>query len=235
MSKFVLVHGSFHGGWVWKDVAATLRNAGHTVHTPTLTGIGDRSHLISPNIGISVNVTDIVNYLEYNDLQDVILVGHSYGGLVISGVAEACADRLKRLVYFDGFIPEDGQSAWDIAPAAQERWENRASQTSPAWLVPPPDPTVKYGEHTDRVEWHREQLTPMAMWTHEERLQLPDNKAATLPRSYIECTQYEIFQHMAEKARTEGFDFYSLDTHHNPIVYQPELVSDTLLSIANTA
>lgn len=234
LSEFVLIHGSFHGGWVWEDVAADLRQAGHTVHTPTLTGLGERSHLIAPYIGLSVNIEDIVNAFEYRDLTDIILVGHSYGGLVITGVAETCAERINQLVYLDGFIPEDGQSAWDIAPDAQEQWEERTNQTGTEWLVSPPDPADKYGESGPLVARHREQLTPMAMWTHEEPIRLPENRAEDLPRSYVECTEYETFRHMGKKARNGEFDYYRLETHHNPIFYTPELVSNLLRSISES-
>jgi pimeloyl-ACP methyl ester carboxylesterase len=234
MSEFVLVHGSYHGGWVWEAVAADLRDAGYEVHAPTMTGLGERSHLIAPYIGLSVHIEDIVRTLECRDLTDVVLVGHSYGGLVITGVAEACAERLVRLVYLDGFVPEDGESAWDIAPDAQEAWEARMAATGTEWLVLPPDPADKYGETGSLADWHREQLTPMSMWTHEEPIRLPENRAAELPRSYIECTEYRTFRHMGEKARDGEFDYHRLETHHNPILYMPELVSERLLSIVDS-
>lgn len=231
MSECVLVHGSFHGGWVWNDVSRHLRKKGHTIHTPTLTGVGEKSHLISPHIGLSVNIMDITNFLKYKNLTDVVLVGHSYAGLVITGVAEKIPDRIQRLVYFDGYIPEDGQSAWEITPDAKKRWESQAQQIDSDWLVPPPNPADKYGEKGTRADQHLEKLTPMAMWTHEEPISLPMNRAADLPRSYIECTEYETFRHMAQKARDSDFNCYKMDTHHNPIFYMPDRTSEILLTI----
>ena len=231
MSECVLVHGSFGGGWVWEDVATSLRKAGHTVHTPTLTGVGERSHLVSPNVGLSVNIKDIVHTLMYQDLEDIVLIGHSYAGLVITGVAEACAHRINRLVYFDGFVPEDGESAWDINPNGRERWRRRTERTGTDWLVSPPDPAEKYDETGSRADEHRDLMTPMAMWTHEEPIRLPNHRASDLPRSYIECLDYEFFREMGTKAREGDFDHYEFDTHHNPIFYEPEQTSDLLRPI----
>lgn len=234
MSEIVLIHGSFHGGWVWEPVASTLRGAGHSVHAPTLTGLGERSHLVGPNVGLSVNVRDVVKVLETRELTDVVLVGHSYGGLVVTGAAESCADRIERLVYLDGFVPEDGQSAWDIAPHAQPRWESQMAETGTDWLVAPTDPAEKYGETGPEADRHRERLTPMAMWTHEEPIHLPEGRASDLPRSYVECTGDEKFRSASEKAKREGFDHHEMDTHHNPVYYHPDRTATVLRSIVES-
>ena len=114
MATFVLVHGSCHGGWCWKKVTPLLRKYGHNVYTPTLTGLGERSHLVSRNIGLDTHILDIIQVLEYEDLSEVTLVDHSYGGLVIVGVAEVIPERIKHLVYLDAYIPQDNKSAFDI-------------------------------------------------------------------------------------------------------------------------
>ena len=116
MTTYVLVHGAYHGGWCWKHVANSLRNAGHEVYTPTLTGLGERAHLINPEIGLDTHVQDILGLLEYEDLHDAVLVGHSYGGMVITGVAEKCPERLAQLVFLDAFIPANGQSLIELFP-----------------------------------------------------------------------------------------------------------------------
>lgn len=114
MATFVLVHGSSHGGWCWKKIIPLLRKYGHEVFAPTLTGLGERSHLVSKDIGLDTHILDILQVLIYEDLDNVILVGHSYGGLVVGGVAEKVPDRIKRLVYLDAYIPQDNKSAFDI-------------------------------------------------------------------------------------------------------------------------
>src|SRR3954453_17747595 len=115
-ATFVLVHGAWHGGWCWQRVTPLLRAAGHEVFTPTLTGMGERSHLIHPLISLSTHIQDITAVLEYEDLHNVILIGHSYAGMVITGVAAIAETRLAHLVYLDAFLPENGMSLIDYAP-----------------------------------------------------------------------------------------------------------------------
>src|SRR5687768_18076653 len=116
MATFVLVHGAFVGGWCWRWVAPYLRGAGHDVYCPTLTGSGERVHLASPRVDLATHVEDVVNVLHYEDLRGVVLVGHSYGGMVITGAAERVSERLARLVYLDAFVPQDGQALADLLP-----------------------------------------------------------------------------------------------------------------------
>ena len=119
MSTFVLVHGSCHGGWCWKKVTPILCKDGYSVYTPTITGLGERSHLVNRDIGLHTHILDIIQVFEYEDLDEVILVGHSYGGLVIGGVAEIIPQKIKRLVYLDGYIPHDNKSAFDLEPGLE--------------------------------------------------------------------------------------------------------------------
>jgi pimeloyl-ACP methyl ester carboxylesterase len=114
MATFVLVHGGFSGGWIWKSVRAFLEAEKHRVYTPTLTGLGERSHLISPILDLETHIQDVVNVLRFEELKDVILVGNSYSGMVITGVADRCPDRIKHLIYVDAFVPHDGESVFDL-------------------------------------------------------------------------------------------------------------------------
>ena len=107
MTTFVLIHGAWHGGWCWKKVSPILREAGHETYSPTLTGLGERSHLLSRDIDLNCHIQDVVNVLEYKGLKDVVLVGHSYAGMVITGVADRCPERLAQLVYLDAFAPQN--------------------------------------------------------------------------------------------------------------------------------
>lgn len=232
MATIVLVHGSFHGGWCWDPIASDLRDAGHEVYTPTLTGMSERHHLVSPQIGLEVNVQDVVGVLEYKDLTDVVLLGHSYGGMVITGAAEHCADRIARLVYLDGFVPSDGQSCWDINPHSKARWEERTAASDSTWLCPPPDPADRYEVSAADAEWQRAGMTPIPLRTHEERIQIPEERAADLPRTYIDCTEYDSFDHMARKAREEGFELREIETGHAPYMTAPDELTGILLDIA---
>jgi pimeloyl-ACP methyl ester carboxylesterase len=116
MANFVLVHGAWIGGWCWRPNAQALRKAGHEVFTPTLTGLGERSHLMNPSINLDTHIADIVNVIKHEELSDVVLVGHSYGGMVVTGVADTLADKIRSLVYLDAFVPESGQALVDLAP-----------------------------------------------------------------------------------------------------------------------
>src|SRR3954465_400706 len=121
MATLVLVPGSWAGGWIWKKVTPLLRGAGHAVYTPTLTGLGERVHLARPGITLETHITDVVNLLAFEDLRDVILIGWSYGGMVITGVADQVPERLAQLIYFDATVPHDGQSEYDTLPDPQEQ------------------------------------------------------------------------------------------------------------------
>ena len=137
MATYVLVHGAWHGGWCWKKVAPLLRHAGHEVFIPTLTGLGERAHLLTPEVDLTTHVQDIVGVLTYEDLQEVILVGHSYGGMVISGVAQQAALRLSHLVYLDAFVPENGRCLLDYAvPERAARMRAEGERTG--FVTPPP-------------------------------------------------------------------------------------------------
>ena len=116
MATFVLVHGATAGGWVWKVVGAELEQAGHVVYRPTLTGLGERVHLLTREVGLDTHITDVVNHILYEELTDIILVGHSYGGLVVTGVTDRLPDRIRELVYFDALIPHDGEAGCDLYP-----------------------------------------------------------------------------------------------------------------------
>jgi pimeloyl-ACP methyl ester carboxylesterase len=133
MATFVLVHGSWAGGVVWREVARRLRKAGHDVYAPTLTGIGERKHLLNREINLDTHIQDVIGVIDDEDLADIVLVGHSYGGMVISGVADRVPEKVASLVYLDAFVPEDGQSNFSILPS------DRRPATVPGndWLVSP--------------------------------------------------------------------------------------------------
>lgn len=232
MVTFVLVHGSYHGGWCWRKIVPALEGEGHPVFTPTLTGLGDRSHLVHPGVGLDLHVRDIVQVFDYEDLEDVVIVGHSYGGMVVTGVAEECDDRIDHLVYLDAYIPEDGQAAWDIHRGGEARWRERARTDGFGWLTPPPDPEETYDlASPDDINWLRERLQPTPILTHEQPVRIPENRPASLPRTFIACTRYDRFTDMARKARAEGLDYFELDTGHDAMVSAPEALSSILLDL----
>ena len=142
MATFVLVHGAWAGAWIWKKIIPLLRAAGHDVHATTATGLGDRVHLADPAIDLDTHITDVVNVLEFEELTDVTLVGWSYGGMIITGVAERVPERLAQLVYLDADVPADGENSYDAELYSEEvRAADRAAAEAagmPGFLVVDP-------------------------------------------------------------------------------------------------
>ncbi len=228
MATFVLVHGSFHGGWCWQKVARLLRAAGHEVHTPTLTGLGERSHLATRQSGLELHIQDIFNVLEFEDLREVVLVGHSYAGLVITGVAERAPQRVARLVYLDAFIPHDGKSAFDLMPGTEDEWTQMAAVQGDGWLVPAMTPEMM--GITDRAiaAWTQSRLRPMPLFTHQQPYQRGSSAALKVPRTYILCTQFG-FHETAREAQRLGWDYFQLETGHDAMITMPEELAETLI------
>ena len=146
MSTFVLVHGAWAGALIWRPIAQALRKAGHEVYTPTLTGIGERRHLLNREIDLGTHTQDVLRVIDYEDLADIVLVGHSYGGMVVTGVADAVPDKIASLIYLDAFVPEDGQSLFGMLPP------DRPHATAPGeeWLTAPL-PVEAFGNVSQQV------------------------------------------------------------------------------------
>ena len=189
MAAIVLVHGGGHGGWCFKPLARLLRDTGHDVYTPTLTGLGERAHLFRADVDLECHVEDIVSVLHYEDLRDVVLVGHSYGGMVITGAADRSADRVGHLVYLDTMAPKDGQSLVDIASAwmAVARADSRIVDGVEMCLFPSDE--SGYGVVDDQtLAWMRPRLTPHPWRCFEQPLRLTNEKELqSIPQSHI-CT-----------------------------------------------
>ncbi len=232
MTNYVLVPGAWHGGWCWQRVTPALRAAGHETYTPTLTGVSDRSHLLSPAIGLDTHVTDIVALIEAYDLRDVVLVGHSYGGQVITGVADQVPDRIAVRVYLDAFLPDDGEAAVDLQPAriAAVYRESVAGQGF-GWLIPP-RPLAALGVTDDAdVGWLVPRLTPHPWRTFSEPVRLT-GAAGAVPGVYLECVEgFRPFQSQADRAAARGWPVHEIAAGHEAIVTAPGPVATLLLSL----
>ncbi len=244
MATFLLIHGAWHGGWCWKKVTPLLREASHQVFTPTLTGLGERSHQAHPLLGLESHVHDIVNVLTYENLSEVILVGHSYAGTLITAVAECMPERIAHLVYLDAFVPQDGQSTIDLSdhlPA--ELWGERARAEGCGWLIPTLlpgswDEIVRdvwgVSDEADR-QWMVERLSPMPLKLLADPVRLSNPAASALPRTYIRClhTDWPPFDRSAEIARnTPGWSCHELATGHDAMVTAPKELAGLLLELA---
>lgn len=234
-ATFVLIHGGGHGGWCWSRVAALLRAAGHEVYTPTLTGLGERAHLLTPRVGLSTHVQDVVNLLTYDDLDDVILVGHSYGGMVLTGVADRALERVAQIVYLDAAIPRAGESLVDTSPGLRKFAEADARVVDGVRLVLWPGPITQhlYGLEGTDWSWAEPRLTPHPYQCFEEPLPLEHADAVErLPRTIINCTATLKVRDPDTLPRYFAGDrVWEVDESHDMMITAPELTAELLLRI----
>jgi pimeloyl-ACP methyl ester carboxylesterase len=237
MATYVLVHGGGHGGWCYQRVARLLRSAGHEVYTPTLTGVGERAHLLSGAVDLDLHIRDVAAVLEFEDLHDVILVGHSYGGMVITGVADREADRVGRLVYLDAANPINGQSLVDVAGPVIESVRPSGTVVDGVELVllPAPGAGMFYGV-TDPadVAWMDDKLTGHPWRCFEQPLELTNEQSLwSIPQFHIVCTSTLATRdaQLMAKARSEG-RLWDIDTGHDLMMTEPEKVTSALLEVA---
>lgn len=224
MATYVLVHGAWHGGWCWQQVAARLREAGHEVRTPTLTGLGERAHLAQPGIGLRTHVDDILGVLRYEDLHDVVLVGHSYAGLVVRESADRMPERVSRLVMVDAWAGRDGESLDDLAPEFFRRWVE--SVTADGLLAAPPPAMVGVTD-PGQVAWLAGRLTPQPRLTFSEATRLTGAVDPIACRAVL-CTPGGPMP-FARLAEEHGWPVTVLDVGHDAMVTAPRELADILL------
>jgi pimeloyl-ACP methyl ester carboxylesterase len=233
-----LVHGGAHGGWCYQRVARLLRASGHEVYAPSMTGLGERSHLLRPDIDLDLHITDITALLRYEDLREVILVGHSYGGMVITGVADRAADRVGRIVFLDAATPRNGQSLLDVAGPMIEATRPSGAVVDGVELVllPTPDAGYFYGvTDPDDVAWMADRLAGHPWKCFEQPLRLTNETALwAIPQFHVVCTSTVPTRdpEMIRRARAEG-RLWEIDTGHDLMLTEPQAVADALLEIAS--
>lgn len=229
MAAFVLVHGSWHGGWCWTRLAPLLRAEGQEVHAPPLPGMGRRAHVPPTDLRLATHVEDITRLLFYQDLHDVVLVGHIYGGMVITGVAARAPGRLSSLIYLDAYLPGPGESEMDLWPpematdAQADLDAGRAHRTQP--------PPAFFGLEGDVATWAKERLTPQPLSVYEDPATedpLPDE----LPGRFIHGTEgpvADLFATFADRARDRGWPVDELATGHDAMLTRPKELATLLL------
>ena len=219
MATFVLVDGAWHGGWCWQRLTPLLRAAGHEVYTPTLTGLGERAHLLSPAIDLDTHAQDVLGMLECEQLWEVILVGHSYGGMVITAVAEQAAERLTHLVYLDAFVPQDGQCLLDfLPPQARAQTLARARAEGEGWRLPAQQEQQPFGV-TDPADadWLRGKLSAHPVKTFEQPIQLTNSLGSFCQSG---------FRSAAKAAIRNWIGWYNQERPHQALAYRsPEQFS----------
>ncbi|MGV9300370.1 alpha/beta fold hydrolase [Amycolatopsis sp. NPDC003676] len=239
MTTFLLVHGAWHSGRAWDRVVPLLESAGHRVLAPSLTGYGDKKHLLSPETGLDTHVQDVVDLLRAEE--DVVLVGHSYAGLVISSAANELPDRVAELVYLDAMVPEDGETAVDVQPISQ-RLIDLAAQHGDGWRVPPlPEQPAPFGLFgvTDPadVAWLREMLSDQPVRCLQQPVRLDNPAARAIPRTHIHCvgaTPEGITRRPVPALQPNGTpsQVWELPTGHDCMITMPAEVSELLLKLA---
>ena len=242
MNSVVLVHGGFHGGWCWDKVSPLLRQDGWTVHTPTLTGLGDRAHRDASRITLRTHVQDIVSLIEDQNLTGVVLCGHSAAGMVITGVADDVPDRVRSLIYLDAVIPSNGQSMFDIVDPAIVRADQReADESGEGWFVPAKYHSAAEFGVTDPVDaaWVDSNLTDHPIRPFSDRLALTGAVSRVSQKVYVRCTGHKNRPHLDRAALSvagkPGWTVHRWPSAHDVMVTEPDRVRDLLSSLKPSA
>ncbi len=236
MATFLVAHGAWSAGWAWKKMRPLLRERGHELFTPSHTGLGERAHLLSREIDLETHIADILGVIRCEDLREVTLIGHSYGGMVATGVADRASERLSRLVYLDAFAPRDGQSLLDLlGPQGRAERLEDARRNGEGWLLsanPMPADTTEADQ-----AWAMPRRGKQPLKTFDQPVRLT-GAVDRLPRSYIYCTRTspgDPFRPFAERARREsGWQCFDLDASHSPHITAPRALADLLEKIVGT-
>ena len=233
---FVLVHGAWHGGWCWSRVADRLRAAGHRVFTPTCTGLGERAHLLSRDITLDTFVADGVGLVEAEELDDIVLVGHSFGGLTVSGVADHMPDRIRHLVYLDAALVQSGACAFDALPPAIVAARREAAEASSGGLSLPCPPPSAFGVlDTADAAWLTRRLSPHPFSTFVSPLSIRNPLGNGVARTYVACTApvYAPLNGVKAWVRAQsGWGWREMDAGHDAMVSAPDIVARLLVELA---
>jgi len=236
-ATFVLVHGAWGGAWIWRRVVGPLRAAGHEVHAVTLTGDGERAHLRRPDITLRTHIDDVLGLIDAEELRDIVLVGHSYAGQVITGAADALLSRgtgtLRQLVYVDAMVPLPGEG-WGSNHPPEVVAARRAAAAANDNALPPPDPRDFGLEGADR-DWLLRRQVPHPFGPYREPMPFDGARWAAVPRCFIDCTRpaYPTIDGSRQRVRSQpGWRIVELPTGHCPMVSAPELLTRHLLALA---
>ncbi|HJV59375.1 MAG TPA: alpha/beta hydrolase family protein [Albitalea sp.] len=234
MTDFVLVHGAWHGAWCWKRVLPRLWGAGHRAFAVTLSGVGERVHLQSPAITLDTHITDVASVIDAEEMRGAVLVGHSYAGVVITGVADRLSrpDALGHLVYLDAVVPRPGE-CWSSGHSAETQAARRQAIASQGVLLPP-DPSV-YGLSGADRDWVARRQTSHPGAVYDAPLDFDPARVQRWPRSFIDCTSPALptIAAMRQRVRSEpGWNVLEIPTGHDPMISAPDALADALLALA---
>jgi len=232
MVEFVVVHGAWSGGWAWNRMPPLMARQGHAMRTPTLTGLGDRVHLATPDVGLETHIRDILALLDMEDLRDIVLLAHSYGGMVATGVADRAAERIARVIYLDAFVPRDGDSLAMLSDPAGGGAASMAANAIDGWKIPPRDMPPDTSE-ADRA-WATPRRKPQPIRAFDSPLRLARGEPQ-MPRHYIYCRRPnpgDVFRQFHERAlREPGWTAHTIDASHSPNITAPDRLAALLTEI----
>ncbi len=242
MANFVLVHGAWQGGWCWQRVTATLQGQGHRVHAVTLTGLGERAHLLSPNITLNTHIDDVLKLIEAEELDDVVLAVHSYAGMIGTAVADRLSQCLKHLVYVDAVVPKPGESWSSTQSSATRQQRLAAAQASEYFTFPAPDPEV-FGLTGADHAWVKRRQTPHPGKTYQAPLDFDVQRVAAVPRTFVNCSLPALATIEPSRQRVTDPQFWDgawlpdsriveIKTGHDPMVSEPVALARILLDCA---
>jgi len=232
MADFVLVHGAWHGAWCWKRVLPLLWAAGHRAFAVTLSGVGERAHLDPRAVTLEMHIADVLGVIECEELDDAVLVGHSYGGVVVTGAAARAAWRVRHLVYVDAVVPLPGES-WSSGHPADVREARRATIRAQG-VLPPPDPAV-FGLSGADAAWVARRQTPQPGTPYDTPLHFEDGALATMARTFVSCTDPPLATIDASRTRVRelpGWRTVEIATGHDPMISAPQALADVLCDAA---
>jgi pimeloyl-ACP methyl ester carboxylesterase len=229
---FLVCHGAWSAGWAWKKMHPLMQAAGHRLVTPSYTGLGERAHLAHQGLDLESHIQDMLNVIQYEDLRDIVLVGHSYGGMVATGVADRARNKIAQMIYIDAFVPGDGQSLFDLNESGRAHL-HKAAKEGDGWRAPPMQ-TPPDTSPAD-VEWLSARRAPMPVKCFEEKLKLKGGPL-TLPRSYIYATRItpaDTFGPFSRMTKADpAWRYFEIDASHSPNVTAPESLMALLQKIA---
>lgn len=232
---YVLVHGAWHGGWCWQKVSTSLQAQGANVYTPTLSGLGEHRHTLDSSVNLETHITDIVNFIVMQDLHNVILVGHSYAGTVIAGVADRIPERLSKLVFFDAMIVRSGQSALNVQPKENQVIAAKAAAATNGLSVAAWGADVFGVRDTADIRWVNERLTPQPYRAFTQTLQLKHDFGNHIPLIYVACVKpmlVPIRKFSEEAKKGKEWQYFTLNSGHDAMVSDPEDVAKLFTSFA---
>jgi pimeloyl-ACP methyl ester carboxylesterase len=231
VATIVLAHGAWSSAWAWKKVRPLMAASGHQFFAPSYTGLGERAHLAAPTNDLETHIQDVMGVIDAEELNNFILIGHSYGGMVATAVADRARGRVAHLIYLDGFVPKDGQSLVDLLPPEQRKRLLDSVKTGDGWRVQP-NPTQNDTSPEDQA-WVMKHRVPQSVKCFDQPVGLQGE--ITVPRSFIQCLRYGEhgpFGQFAERAKKEsGWALYPIDASHSPNVTAPDLLMKTLNQI----